>query len=195
MRAADWVIPVDEPGTIDLRRWFGRTAPLVVEIGSGVGEATTALALQRPDVDVLALEVWRPGVAATLRRLDRAAVGNVRLLAADAVWVMDALLPAASVTEVWTFFPDPWPKTRHRKRRLVGSSMAALVGDRLVPGGAWRLATDWADYAAQMRDVLDAEPTLVGGVSERWEARPLTRFERRGLAQGRDPIDLTYRRR
>ena len=189
-----WVIPdeaVDEPG-FDLAAWFGRSAPLVVEIGSGVGEATTALAARRPEVDVLAFEVWRPGVANTLGLLADAGVENVRLLGVDAVWALEHLFVADSVEELWTFFPDPWPKKRHHKRRLVSAAFARLAASRLRPGGLWRLATDWPEYAAHMREVLDAEPGLEGGPVERWADRPLTRFERKGIAAGRPIVDLAY---
>jgi tRNA (guanine-N7-)-methyltransferase len=190
-----WVIPdaaVDDPGFC-LDDWFGRRAPVVVEIGSGVGEATAALAVRRPDLDVLALEVWRPGVAHTLGRLAEADAENVRLLGVDAVWSLEHLFAADTVEELWTFFPDPWPKTRHHKRRLVSAGFAGLVASRLRPGGLWRLATDWPEYAGQMRAVLDAEPGLTGGVVERWADRPATRFERKGVAASREIVDLTYR--
>ena len=190
-----WVIPdeaVDAPD-FSLRSWFGRQAPVVVEVGSGIGEATAALAAGRPAYDVLAFEVWRPGVAHTLGLLAAAGAGNVRLISVDAVWALEHLFAPASVEEVWTFFPDPWPKKRHHKRRLVSPHFAALVADRLRPGGLWRLATDWADYAGWMRAVLDAEPRLEGGPSERWAERPMTRFERKGISAGRTIIDLTYR--
>jgi tRNA (guanine-N7-)-methyltransferase len=193
---ADWVIPdeaVDRPG-FDLADWFGRRAPLVVEIGSGVGEATAALAAARPDHDVLALEVWRPGVADSLWRVAEAGAHNVRFCSVDAAWFLEHLIRPDSVTELWTFFPDPWHKTRHHKRRLVSPRFASLAASRLVPGGRWRLATDWADYARQMVEVLDAEPALAGGAVERWAERPVTRFERKGLEKGREITDLCYRR-
>jgi tRNA (guanine-N7-)-methyltransferase len=189
-----WVIPdeaVDDPG-FSLERWFGRSAPVVVEIGSGVGEATAALAAARPELDVLAFEVWRPGVATTLGLLADAGADNVRLLGVDAVWALEHLFAPDSVEELWTFFPDPWPKKRHHKRRLVTSAFAAVAASRLRPGGLWRLATDWQDYAEQMRAVLDAEPRLEGGPVERWADRPLTRFERKGMAAGRTIVDLAY---
>ena len=191
-----WVIPddaVDQPG-FGFDAWFGRQAPLIVEIGSGVGEATAALAATRPTYDVLAFEVWRPGVAETLGRLADAGAGNVRLCGVDAVWAMQHLIAPGSLAELWTFFPDPWHKKRHHKRRLVNPANAALASSRLAPGGAWRLATDWADYAEQMLEVLDAEPTLEGGRVERWDERPVTRFERKGVEVGRDIVDLLYRR-
>jgi tRNA (guanine-N7-)-methyltransferase len=192
-----WVIPdeaVDDPG---FRRsaWFGREAPLIVEIGSGVGEATAVLAAARPEHDVLALEVWRPGVADTLWRLAEAGADNVRLCAVDAVWVLEHLVEPAGLAELWTFFPDPWPKTRHHKRRLVDPSFASLAATRLTPGATWRLATDWSHYAARMRAVLDAEPLLVGGPVPRWDDRPVTRFERKGIEAGRHITDLAYARR
>ncbi|VXA97483.1 tRNA (guanine-N(7)-)-methyltransferase [Nocardioides sp. AX2bis] len=189
-----WVVTEETAADEDFtwEQAFGRRAPMVVEIGSGVGEATAALAATRPDVDVLALEVWNPGVADTLWKLADVGADNVRLCTLDAAWTLAHRVAPRSVEEVWTFFPDPWPKTRHHKRRLVRADFAALVADRLVPGGTWRLATDWADYADQMRAVLDAEPGLVGGEVERWQERPVTRFERKGLDVGRTITDLAY---
>lgn len=199
-RLADrWWIPeeaVDDPG-FDITATFGRDAPLVVEVGPGVGEATAALAAARPSYNVLAFEVWRPGVAQILMRLEQAGLTNVRVAGVDAVWALEHLLRPASVTELWTFFPDPWPKTRHRKRRLVTPAFAAVAASRLRPGGCWRLATDWPDYAAQMVSVLDAEPLLTSeydGPAPRWSERPVTRFERRGIREGRVITDLVYRR-
>ena len=194
-----WWIPddaVDDPA-FDLRSWFGREAPLIVEIGTGVGEATAALASSRPAYDVLGFEVWHPGVADTFYRLERAGADNARMMSVDAVWSMSHLLAARSIAELWTFFPDPWPKQRHQRRRLVGPDFARVAASRLAPGGRWRLATDCADYADQMLAVLDAEPLLRNehdGPAPRWDERPLTRFERRGLEAGRAVTDLTYRR-
>ena len=196
----EWWIPdeaVDEPG-FELRDWFGHrdaSRPLAVEIGSGVGEATVALAAARPSYDVLGVEVWLPGVADTFHRAAQAGVGNVRMLSVDAVWTLEHLLAPGSVTELWTFFPDPWPKQRHHRRRLVGPDFAHLAATRLGPAGRWRLATDWAPYACQMREVLDAEPLLRGGPAARWAERPVTRFERRGLDEGRAIVDLDYHAR
>jgi len=192
--AASWVIPdeaVDDPG-FALVDWFGREAPLIVEIGPGVGEATGVLAAARPGHNVLALEVWRPGVASALAEVATAGASNVRFCAVDAAWVLRHLVAPESLTELWTFFPDPWPKARHHKRRLVDAGFAALAATRLRPGGTWRLATDWADYAEQMRALLDAEPRLDGGPVPRWTERPVTKFERKGLAAGRAITDLAY---
>lgn len=191
-----WVVPdeeVDRPG-VDLASWFGREAPLVVEIGCGVGEATGVLAAARPDVNVLALEVWRPGVAASLAEVAAAGADNVRFCSVDAAWCLEHLVPEGGLAELWTFFPDPWPKTRHHKRRLVSAPFAAMVASRLESGGRWRLATDWGDYAEQMLEVLDAEPALEGGRVERWAERPVTKFERKGREAGRSITDLTYRK-
>jgi tRNA (guanine-N7-)-methyltransferase len=173
-----WVIPDeadDEPG-FSLPRWFGREAPVIVEIGSGIGEATAVLAAARPDVDILAFEVWRPGVAHTLGLLAESGAENVRLISVDAVWSLEHLFGPGEIHDLWTFFPDPWPKTRHHKRRLV------------------TLATDWAEYAERMQLVLDAEPGLTGGQVERWAERPVTKFERKGVEVGRDITDLEYTR-
>lgn len=187
---------IDPSARLDLTAAFGRTAPLVVEIGPGTGESLVALAADRPDVDVLAFEVYAPAVAQLVGALARAAVGNVRIVAANAAEGLRYLLDEATVTELWTFFPDPWPKARHHKRRLVDVDFAALATTRLVPGGRWRLATDWADYAGQMRTVLDAQPGLrpeqPDAPATRWADRPVTRFEARGLAAGRTVTDLTY---
>jgi tRNA (guanine-N7-)-methyltransferase len=196
----EWWIPDEaaDGAGFDAARWFGREAPRVVEIGCGVGEATVALAAQRPGCDVLGFEVWHPGVADTFHRMELAGVDNVRMCSVDAVWSMQHLLGERSVSELWTFFPDPWPKQRHHRRRLVRPGFARVAASRLVEGGVWRLATDWADYADQMAEVLDAEPLLENlhdGPAPRWADRPLTRFERRGIEAGRSITDLAYRRR
>ena len=184
---------VDRPG-FTWASWFGREAPMIVEIGSGVGEATAALAAARPGYDVLALEVWRPGVAESLGRVAKAGATNVRFCSVDAVWSMEHLVEPGSLAGLWTFFPDPWHKKRHHKRRLVTPDFAVLAASRLAPGAEWRLATDWADYAEQMVEVLDAVPLLEGGVTDRWDQRPVTKFERKGVAAGRSITDLAYTR-
>jgi tRNA (guanine-N7-)-methyltransferase len=191
-----WWVPDEAVDTADFSwaRWFDREAPLVVEIGCGIGEATAALAAARPDVNVLGFEVWHPGVAQTFVQLEKTGATNVRMCSVDAVWSLEHLLGPESVEELWTFFPDPWPKKRHHRRRLVNPAFAALAASRLRRGGLWRLATDWPDYAEQMREVLDAEPSLSGGEVARWADRPRTRFERRGVRAGRDIVDLAYRR-
>ncbi|MCC9176580.1 tRNA (guanosine(46)-N7)-methyltransferase TrmB [Arthrobacter sp. zg-Y750] len=162
---------------------FGRTAPLVVEIGSGLGEAVTHAAEQNPDKDFLAVEVYLPGLAQTLQRIGQKGLTNVRVVQANAPEVLTSMLPAGSVDEVWVFFPDPWHKTRHHKRRLVKESFAELVARVLVPGGTWRLATDWSDYAVQMREVLDASEQFenLHTGEQAGEQGPLTRVHCEGL--------------
>lgn len=191
-----YVIPdeaVDAPG-FDLAAQFDTEQPLIIEIGCGIGEATVELAAARPTYNVLGLEVWLPGVADCVGRLGEAGLDNVRMCSVDAVWMLENLVPEAELEELWTFFPDPWPKKRHHKRRLVRPSFATLVASRLRADGVWRLATDWGDYADQMRAVLDAEASFTGGEVPRWDDRPVTRFERKGVAAGRAITDLAYRR-
>ena len=185
---------VDDP-TFRLSDWFGREAPLVIEIGPGIGEATAALAAARPDTNVLAIEVWRPGVADIAGRVGGAGLDNVRVLGVDAVWSLENLVAPDSLAGLWTFFPDPWPKKKHHKRRIVNPAFARLAASRLTPGAQWRLATDWAEYAEVMREVLDAEPLLEGGEVPRWDERPVTKFERKGLQAGRVIHDFAYTRR
>jgi len=173
---------------------FGRTAPLVLEIGSGMGEATAAMAAADPARDVLAVEVHTPGLGSLLRLLERADLRNVRVLEADARDVLADLLAPASLEEVRVFFPDPWPKARHTKRRLLTPEFADLVASRLRPGGRLHIATDWGSYAAQALSVLEAHPAYEG-VSRERGSRPVTRFEARGLEAGRTVHDLVARRR
>jgi tRNA (guanine-N7-)-methyltransferase len=196
--AGDWVFGSDAveglTGPLDTSAWFGREAPLYVEIGSGVGETTASYAAAHPDVNVLAFEVWLPGVADTLARLEAAGATNARLCTVDAAWSLTELFAPGSISELWTLFPDPWHKKRHHKRRLVNQPFIGTAASRLVEGGAWRLATDWADYAEHIAEAMATEPSLVGGPVDRWAERPLTKFERRGLAEGRSIADFAYRR-
>jgi len=194
-----WNLGVDDLGrTLDVATVFGRDAPLVIEIGSGMGESTVAMAAARPEVNLLAVEVYKPGVAQTFHHMAKAGVDNIRLLRADAFAVLSDLVAPGSVEEIWLFFPDPWPKTRHHKRRLVTPEFVALVAGRLRVGGKFRLATDWQPYAAQMLAVCTASDdlrTVHPGWAPRPEFRPRTRFERRGLADGRQIFDLEFVRR
>ncbi|MBL6751501.1 MAG: tRNA (guanosine(46)-N7)-methyltransferase TrmB [Nevskia sp.] len=177
---------------------FGRSAPLVVEIGFGSGAHLAAAARGRPDADFLGIEVHRPGVGRLLQDLAAAGLGNVRVICADAVEVLRQGLPAGSVDEIFILFPDPWPKKRHHKRRLIQPGFAALLAQALRAGGRLRLATDWADYAAHMLAVLQAEPrlrnTAAAGFAPRPATRPTTRFEARGLRAGHAVFDLDYER-
>ncbi len=176
----------------DPAAWFGRAAPLILEIGSGMGESTAALAAAEPDVDHLAVEVFEPGIAALLMRATE--LTNLVVLRGDAVALLSEKVPEASLAGIRIFFPDPWPKRRHHKRRLVQPEFVALAATRLRPGGTLHMATDWADYAEQMRAVADAEPRLVGGEVPRPPWRPVTKFEARARAEGRDVHDFVYRR-
>lgn len=192
----------------DQEKLFGRMAPLIVEIGPGGGEQLVSAAEAHPEWDFLAFEVWRPGIAKLVARAASRGVRNIRILEADAADGFRRALPAGSVQEVWTFFPDPWPKRRHKKRRLVDPEFAEVVARVLQEGGRWRLATDWADYAWQMRTVIEGSPSLVnphagarpdpedpeperGGFAPRYPGRLLTRFERRGREAGRSVRDVT----
>lgn len=200
---------------LDIAEVFGRRAKLVVEIGSGAGDQIVHAALEHPETDFIALEVWRPGIAQTISKAVHAGVTNVRLIEIDASEALDRLFAPGSVDEVWTFFPDPWPKTKHHKRRLVQLGFADVVADVLVPGGTWRLATDWADYAWYMRDVVEASPRFTnpwtgrladagdahvdpegarGGFAPRFEGRTTTRFETKGLKVERIVRDLEVKR-
>ena len=189
---------VDPDYVLDPSVVFGRSAPLVVEIGSGMGECVIAAATANPAVDHLALEVYLPGIAQAVRGAERAGLANVRLIQANAPEVFATALPAASVDEVWVFFPDPWHKARHHKRRLVTSSFVDLVARVLKPGGVWRLATDWRPYAEQMIEVIGASdafaPLVLGsdGTAPRFDGRVLTTFEAKGHRAEREVTDLAY---
>ena len=195
--ARDLSTSIAPDARVDWSAEFGRGAPLVVEIGPGAGETLAAVAAARPEVDVVAFEVYQPAVASLLSRVARADLTNVRVVLANGVEGLERLVAPGTLTELWTFFPDPWHKARHHKRRLVSPALADLVASRLVEGGRWRLATDWPDYAEWMRATLDPHPGLRNvhdGWAPRWDARPLTRYEARGLAAGRPVHDLTYER-
>jgi tRNA (guanine-N7-)-methyltransferase len=177
---------------------WGRSAPLIVEIGSGQGHAIVHAAKSRPDADFLAVEVFRAGLARTMLDAERAGVHNLRLVEANAPEVLQHLLPPASVSELWLFFPDPWHKTKHTKRRLVTGEFAKTAAVALGEGGMLRLATDWEEYARQMRDVLDEAAEFArdfeGEWAPRFDGRTLTSFERKGARAGRAIRDLAYRR-
>ncbi len=164
---------------------FGRDAPLLVEIGSGRGEALVAAAQAQPDANFLGVEVYVPGVAQTLVAMRRAGVTNLRLAVANAPEAFATMLAPASVLEVRTWFPDPWHKKRHHKRRLITVEFTELVARVLAPEGVWRIATDWADYADWIADVLATSPFIEGRAVDRFGGRVETRFERKGLAAGR----------
>lgn len=151
---------VAEGFSIDWRAEFGRTAPFIVEIGSGSGEAVAAAAANNPETDFLAVEVYRPGAAQLAARIRREGLSNVRVACVDAVELLDHLLPDGGISELWVFFPDPWHKTKHKKRRLVQPGFVEKAARVISPTGLWRLATDWSDYAVQMREVIGASESF-----------------------------------
>ncbi len=224
---------------VDLTKEFGREAPLVVEIGPGSGEQLVSYAKAHPEHNILAIEAWHPGVARCVANAVRSGVSNVRLVEGDCAQILPILFGLASAgvedparilelgsqrdpsnpnsanpraAMMWTFFPDPWRKARHRKRRLVSASFTGIAAGVLAPGGLWRMATDWEDYAWQMRDEVEASPYFDnahagerpdandpdgarGGFAPRWDGRLMTRFEERGLEAGRSVHDVTAVRR
>jgi tRNA (guanine-N7-)-methyltransferase len=181
------------PGLISAEAIFGRTAPLVLEIGSGMGETTAAIAQAHPEADFIAVEVHGPGVGSLLNRIESLQLRNLRLIRHDAVEVLERMTPDASLAAIHLFFPDPWPKKRHHKRRLVQPEFAALATRKLAPGGTLHAATDWPDYAEHMNEVLSREPllekTVTGLIS-----RPSTKFEARAKRLGHAIRDLYWRR-
>src|SRR4051794_11647468 len=182
---------------LDTVALFGRTAPLVLEIGSGMGETTAAMAAADPSRDYLAVEAHLPGVASLLGLVARAGLTNVRVGYGDALDLVRRALPTESLDAVHVFFPDPWPKARHHKRRLVQPSHVALLRSRLVVGGVLHCATDWVDYADAMLEALSADPFLENtstGFVPRPATRPVTKFEQRGLDLGHQVRDLVFRR-
>jgi tRNA (guanine-N7-)-methyltransferase len=181
---------------IDLAALFGRAAPVVLEIGSGMGDATAQMAAADPGRDYLAVEVHTPGIAHLLSLVEASGLTNVRVARGDALDLV-AALPPACLDAIHVFFPDPWPKARHHKRRLIQPPRLALLRERLAPGGTLHCATDWAGYAQTALAALEAEPTLVNaydGFAPRPAHRPVTKFEQRGVQAGREVFDLVFRR-
>jgi tRNA (guanine-N7-)-methyltransferase len=184
---------------IDFTRVYGREAPVILEIGFGNGEALAAAAATHPEIDYLGIEVHRPGAGSLLRRLAAQEIKNVRVMLADAKEVLATQIPESSLFGVHLFFPDPWPKKRHHKRRLVQPEFAGMVCRKLRPGGYFHLATDWEDYAGQMGLVLSATPGLVDASASEQFARLVgsrlsTRFEHRGRRLGHEVRDLVFQR-
>lgn len=178
-------------GSLDTAALFGREAPVVLEIGSGMGETTAAMAAADPDRDYVAVEAHLPGVANLLGLLAERGLRNVRVAHGDALDLVRRAIPAASLDAVHVFFPDPWPKARHHKRRLVQPAHVALLRSRLRVGGTLHCATDWGPYAEQMDEVLAADPGLEsGGLVGRPPHRPVTKFEQRGLDLGHEVSDV-----
>jgi tRNA (guanine-N7-)-methyltransferase len=191
---------LEAEGVLDLDAVFGRRAPRVMEIGFGNGETLIDLAESHPECDYLGVDVYEPGIGRLLAAIADKALGNVRLLRADAVDVLRQHLGPACLDTVLLLFPDPWPKKRHHKRRLVQADFVKLVASRLLPGGQFILATDWQEYAEHMLAVLEAETSLVnleaaGGFTSLRSDRPETKFERRGRRLGHPIWDLRFQRR
>ncbi len=183
---------------LDLDAVFGRSAPRILEIGCGMGETTVAIAAAHPECDYIGIEVHTPGVGSLLKQIDEAGLSNVRVIQHDAVAVMDTMIPPSSLDGMHIFFPDPWPKKRQQKRRLIQSPFIALAASRLKPGGYLHAATDWQEYAEQILAVFSAEPTLINtatGYAEKPAYRPQTKFETRGLKLGHGVWDIVFRRK
>jgi tRNA (guanine-N7-)-methyltransferase len=187
---------------LDLAAVFGRCAPTVLEIGFGMGETTAAIAQARPDVDFLGIEVFTAGVGALLKRIDELGLTNVRIVHHDAVEVVRDMIPPDTLAGVHIYFPDPWQKKRHHKRRLVAQPFVGMLAGRIAPGGYLHCATDWEDYAQQMLDVLEHESRLVNSAAGFSETpvnplceRPTTKFHARGEKLGHGTWDLVFLRR
>jgi tRNA (guanine-N7-)-methyltransferase len=186
------------PQPLDFAVLFGRSAPTVLEIGFGMGDATAQVAAALPGTDFIGIEVHRPGVGALLKRIGERRLTNLRLVQHDAVEVLEQMIPPGSLAGVHIWFPDPWHKKRHHKRRLIQGDFVARLATRLAPDGYLHCATDWLPYAQQVLEVLAAEPALLSaasGFAPKPAWRPLTKFEARGMKLGHGVYDLLYRRR
>ncbi len=182
---------------LDFDRAFGRAAPRVLEIGFGMGETTATIAAAHPGTDYLALEVHTPGVGSLLKLIEERSLGNLRIIQHDAVEVLGRMIPDSSLDGAHIFFPDPWPKKRHHKRRLIQPPLVSLLASKLKPGGYVHAATDWQEYAEQILEVFEKEPLLANTADDyapRPEYRPLTKFEQRGLKLGHGVWDIVFRR-
>jgi len=185
------------PAPLDLGRVFGRAAPRILEIGFGMGETTATIAQGHPENDYLGIEVHTPGVGSLLKRIADLRLENLRIIQRDAVEVVEHMIAPAALDRVHIFFPDPWPKKRHHKRRLIQPPFVALLASRMKPGACVHACTDWEEYAQQMLQVLSTEAALrntASGYADRPDARPETKFERRGLALGHRVWDLVFRK-
>ena len=183
---------------LDFAEAFGRKAPVVAEIGFGMGDTTARIAEANPGTDYLAIEVHGPGVGSLLRRMDETGLSNIRIIQHDAVDVLRDMVPEGSLAAIHVFFPDPWPKKRHHKRRLLQPAFVELAASRLARGGVLHVATDWRDYAEQVLAILCASASLANtckDFADRPAWRPETKFERRGLALGHGVWDLVFERR
>jgi tRNA (guanine-N7-)-methyltransferase len=185
------------PGTLDFEQIFGRRAPTLLEIGFGMGETTARIAQAHAENNYFGIEVHTPGVGALLKRIGEDGLTNLRLIQHDAVEVLEHMIASASLAGAHIFFPDPWPKKRHHKRRLIQPGFVALLASRLAPGAYLHAATDWQEYAEQILAVFAAEPSLANtaeGFAPRPDYRPLTKFESRGLKLGHGVWDIIFRK-
>ena len=185
------------PGALDFEQVFGRRAPTILEIGFGMGETTARIAQAHPENDYLGIEVHTPGVGSLLKRIDEDGLSNLRLIQHDAVEVLEHMIAPATLAGAHIFFPDPWPKKRHHKRRLIQPGFVALLASRLAPGAYLHAATDWQEYAEHILAVLSAEPRLANTATDyalRPDYRPLTKFEQRGIKLGHGVWDMVFRR-
>ena len=183
---------------LDIDASFGRTAPAILEIGTGMGDATAHIAALMPEKNFIGVEVHTPGIGSLLKLIGEKSLNNLRLIQHDAVEVVTHMLAPDSLAGVHVFFPDPWHKARHNKRRLIQGPFVQLLVSRIAPGGYLHCATDWEDYAVQMLEVLSAEPQLKNsaeGYAARPDYRPLTKFENRGIKLGHGVWDLVFTRR
>jgi len=183
---------------LDLDKVFGRSAPKFLEIGFGMGETTVAIAQVHPQNDYLAIDVHTPGVGSLLKQIEESGLSNLRIIQHDAVEVLQRMLPPECLDGVHIFFPDPWPKARHHKRRLIQPQFIALLSERLKHGGYVHVATDWEEYAQQILQVLGNEPQLANTAADYAPCpayRPSTKFEQRGLKLGHGVWDLVFRRK
>ena len=179
---------------LDFRLLFARTAPVVLEIGSGMGESTAEIASANPQTDFIAIEVHGPGVGGLLKKIAELGLTNLRVIRHDAVEVLERMIKNGSLAGIHLFFPDPWPKKRHHKRRLVQAPFAALAARKLAPGGYFHAATDWPEYAVQIDEVFSSSSLFRKDPGER-RNRPVTKFERRGIGLGHPVRDLLFLRR
>jgi tRNA (guanine-N7-)-methyltransferase len=189
-----WGIPYSE-SPLDLDQAFGRAAPKILEIGFGMGETTAQIAAANPNNDYLALEVHSPGVGSLLNQIEQRGLRNLRLMQHDAVEVLQHMIPPHQLDGAHIFFPDPWHKKRHNKRRLIQPAFVHLLASRLKSGGYLHVATDWQDYAEQVLAVLSSEPQLTNTAADyapRPDYRPLTKFEQRGLRLGHGVWDIIF---
>jgi tRNA (guanine-N7-)-methyltransferase len=201
-RALETLLPVYgipfRPEPLDLDQVFGRAAARILEIGFGMGETTATIAAEHPETDFIGVEVHPPGIGSLLKEIEARGLTNLRIIPHDAVEVLTHMIPPESLDGLHIFFPDPWPKKRHHKRRLIQPPFVTLAADRLKPGGYIHVATDWQPYAEQILAVLSAEPRLENtaeGYAPRPAWRPTTKFENRGLRLGHGVWDLVFRKR